>query len=128
MRAKPGSRASAPRTTAPSLRSTILWSMNSSAPIPAGRSSSTAARATSGRLRRTSPTSTGSWSAGPRTKTPKCLLGVDPAIFGEAAPFDDAFDALGAFMPTIAKGLERGERLHDYTRHLLGRHCQGKEV
>ena len=53
-------------------------------------------------------------------QNPEMLLGVDPAIFGEAAPFDDAFDALGAFMPTIAKGLERGERLHDYTRHLLG--------
>jgi tRNA-dihydrouridine synthase A len=25
-----------------------------------------------------------------------------------------------AALPTIAKGLERGERLHDYTRHLLG--------
>ena len=23
-------------------------------------------------------------------------------------------------MPTVAAGLERGERLHDYTRHLLG--------
>ena len=53
-------------------------------------------------------------------QNPEMLLGVDPAIFGEAAPFDDAFNALGAFMPTIAKGLERGERLHDYTRHLPG--------
>ncbi len=53
-------------------------------------------------------------------QNPEILLRVDPAIFGEPAPFDDAFAALEAFMPMIAKGLERGERLHDYTRHLLG--------
>ncbi len=53
-------------------------------------------------------------------QNPELLLGVDPAIFGEAAPFDDAFEALEAFMPVIARGLERGERLHDYTRHLTG--------
>jgi tRNA-dihydrouridine synthase A len=53
-------------------------------------------------------------------RNPKVLLSVDPAIFGEAAPFADAFEALDAFMPLIAEGLERGERLHDYTRHLLG--------
>ena len=53
-------------------------------------------------------------------QNPELLLGVDPAIFGEAAPFEDAFEALEAFLPVIADGLERGERLHDYTRHLLG--------
>ena len=53
-------------------------------------------------------------------QNPELLLGVDPAIFGEAAPFDDAFEALEAFMPVIARGLERGERLHDYARHLIG--------
>jgi tRNA-dihydrouridine synthase A len=53
-------------------------------------------------------------------QNPELLLGVDPVIFGETAPFDDAFDALDAFMPAIARGLERGERLHDYTRHLIG--------
>ncbi len=53
-------------------------------------------------------------------QNPELLLGVDAEIFGEAAPFDDAFEALDAFMPVIAEGLERGERLHDYTRHLLG--------
>ncbi len=52
-------------------------------------------------------------------QNPGILLRVDPAIFGEAAPFNDAFEALEAFMPVIAEGLERGERLHDYTRHLL---------
>ncbi len=53
-------------------------------------------------------------------QNPELLLGVDPAVFGQAAPFDDAFDALEAFMAVIARGLERGERLHDYTRHLIG--------
>ena len=53
-------------------------------------------------------------------QNPELLLEVDPKIFGEAAPFPDAFEALDAFMPLIAAGLERGEGLHDYTRHLLG--------
>ncbi len=53
-------------------------------------------------------------------QNPELLLGVDPAIFGEPAPFDDPFEALEAFMPTIARGLDQGERLHDTTRHLLG--------
>ena len=53
-------------------------------------------------------------------QSPELLLRVDPAIFGEAPPFDDAFEALEAFMPVIARGLERGERLHDYGRHLIG--------
>ena len=41
-------------------------------------------------------------------------------MFGETAPFEDAFETLDAFMPVIAAGLARGERLHDYSRHLLG--------
>jgi tRNA-dihydrouridine synthase A len=53
-------------------------------------------------------------------QNPELLLGVDPAIFGEAPPFEGAFEALEAFLPTIARGLERGDRLHDYARHLLG--------
>jgi tRNA-dihydrouridine synthase A len=53
-------------------------------------------------------------------QNPELLLGVDPAFFGEPAPFDNAFEALEAFASVIAKGLKRGERLHDYTRHLLG--------
>jgi APA family basic amino acid/polyamine antiporter len=36
------------------------------------------------------------------------------------APVADAFEAIEAFTPVIARGLERGERLHDYTRHLHG--------
>ncbi|HKN31577.1 MAG TPA: tRNA dihydrouridine(20/20a) synthase DusA [Roseiarcus sp.] len=53
-------------------------------------------------------------------QNPEILLRVDPTIFGEAAPFEDAFEALDAFIPVIAEGLGRGERLRDYTRHLLG--------
>jgi tRNA-dihydrouridine synthase A len=53
-------------------------------------------------------------------QTPELLIGVDPQLFGEAAPVADAFEAIEAFMPAIARGLQRGERLHDYTRHLHG--------
>ena len=53
-------------------------------------------------------------------QNPELLIGVDPVIFGQAAPVADAFEAVEAFMPTIALGLARGERLHDYARHLLG--------
>jgi tRNA-dihydrouridine synthase A len=53
-------------------------------------------------------------------QNPELLLGVDPVIFAEPAPFADPFEALEAFMPAIARGLARGERLHDYTRHLHG--------
>ena len=53
-------------------------------------------------------------------QNPELLIDVDPALFGEAAPVADAFEAIEAFMPTIARGLARGERLHDYTRHLHG--------
>ena len=53
-------------------------------------------------------------------QNPELLIGVDPEIFGEPTPVADAFEALTAFFPVIAKGLERGERLHDFTRHLHG--------
>jgi tRNA-dihydrouridine synthase A len=53
-------------------------------------------------------------------QTPEALIGVDPALFGEEAPVADAFEAIEAYMPVIARGLKRGERLHDYTRHLHG--------
>jgi tRNA-dihydrouridine synthase A len=53
-------------------------------------------------------------------QNPEILLRVDPTIFGEAAPFEDAFETLDAFTPVISEGLARGERLHEYTRHLLG--------
>lgn len=53
-------------------------------------------------------------------QNPEILIGVDPELFGEPAPVADGFEAIEAFMPIIARGLERGERLHDYTRHLHG--------
>jgi tRNA-dihydrouridine synthase A len=53
-------------------------------------------------------------------QNPELLIGVDPVLFGEPAPVADGFEAIEVFMPTIARGLQRGERLHDYTRHLHG--------
>ena len=51
---------------------------------------------------------------------PALLLGVDPILFGVAAPVPDAFAAVEAFEPYIADVLARGERLHAVTRHMLG--------
>ena len=53
------------------------------------------------------------------------LAEVDGAMIGRApytepAPVADAFAAVEAFEPVIAAGLERGLRLHAYTRHMLG--------
>jgi tRNA-dihydrouridine synthase A len=53
-------------------------------------------------------------------QNPELLIGVDPLLFGEPAPASDAFEAIEAFMAIIARGLQHGERLHDYTRHLHG--------
>ena len=53
-------------------------------------------------------------------QNPELLIGVDPLIFGEPPPVVDAFEAIELFLPAIARGLQRGERLHDYTRHLHG--------
>src|SRR5271165_2726562 len=39
-------------------------------------------------------------------QNPELLLGVDPELFGEPAPFADAFEALEAFMAVIAAGLQ----------------------
>jgi tRNA-dihydrouridine synthase A len=53
-------------------------------------------------------------------QNPELLIGVDPELFGEPAPVADGFEAIEAFMAVVARGLERGERLHDYTRHVHG--------
>src|SRR5580704_3751263 len=53
-------------------------------------------------------------------QNPELLIGVDPELFGEPAPVADGFEAIEAFMPTIARALQHCERLHDYTRHLHG--------
>ena len=51
---------------------------------------------------------------------PEILLEVDPVLFGEPAPHADAFVAVEAFEPYIARHLNAGGRLHDITRHMLG--------
>ncbi|MBV8796295.1 MAG: tRNA dihydrouridine(20/20a) synthase DusA [Hyphomicrobiales bacterium] len=53
-------------------------------------------------------------------QNPELLIRVDPELFGEPAPVADGFEVIEALMPLIARGLQRGERLHDYTRHLHG--------
>jgi tRNA-dihydrouridine synthase A len=53
-------------------------------------------------------------------QNPEILLQVDPLLFGEAAPVADAFAMLEALEPHIAAHLERGGRLHGFTRHLVG--------
>jgi tRNA-dihydrouridine synthase A len=53
-------------------------------------------------------------------QNPELLIGVDPELFGEPARVADGFEAIEVFMAVIARGLQGGERLHDYTRHLHG--------
>ncbi|MEP9377644.1 tRNA dihydrouridine(20/20a) synthase DusA [Aquabacter sp. CN5-332] len=53
-------------------------------------------------------------------QNPELLLEVDEAFFGAPAPHADAFEAVEAFQPYVAAHLEKGGRLHDITRHMLG--------
>ena len=53
-------------------------------------------------------------------QNPELLLGVDPRLFGASAPHADAFAAVAAFEPYIARHLQAGGRLHDVSRHMLG--------
>jgi tRNA-dihydrouridine synthase A len=53
-------------------------------------------------------------------QNPELLLNVDPWIFDAPAPFADAFEALEAYEPYVARELEKGARLADMTRCLLG--------
>ena len=53
-------------------------------------------------------------------QNPELLLNVDPWIFGAPAPVGDSFEALEAYEPYVARQLEKGVRLADMTRHLLG--------
>ncbi|CAM5182365.1 tRNA-dihydrouridine(20/20a) synthase [Bosea thiooxidans] len=53
-------------------------------------------------------------------QNPEILLQADPLLFGVAAPVPDAFAMLEALEPHIAAHLERGGRLHAFTRHLVG--------
>jgi len=48
------------------------------------------------------------------------LLGVDPLVFGQDAPFTSAKQAAAALTPYIERELSQGTRLHAVTRHLHG--------
>ena len=48
------------------------------------------------------------------------LLGVDPMLFGEAAPFATAQEVALALMPYIEGQMAKGVRLNSITRHVLG--------
>ena len=52
--------------------------------------------------------------------TPEILLEVDPHLFGDESPFQNAFDALEVYFPYIERQLKDGVPLHAMTRHLLG--------
>jgi tRNA-dihydrouridine synthase A len=51
---------------------------------------------------------------------PSLLLDVDPRLFGDNAPVQNAHAAAEALFPYIESELASGTRLHDITRHLLG--------
>jgi len=53
-------------------------------------------------------------------QNPEILLQVDPLLFAEEAPVADAFAMLEALEPHLVAHLERGGRLHAFTRHLVG--------
>ena len=53
-------------------------------------------------------------------QNPELLLDVDARLFGEPSPHADAFAAVAAFEPYVARELAAGVRLHDMTRHMLG--------
>jgi tRNA-dihydrouridine synthase A len=53
-------------------------------------------------------------------QNPELLLEVDPRLFGEPAAHEDAFAALAAFEPYVARHVQASGRLHDVTRHMLG--------
>ena len=48
------------------------------------------------------------------------LLNVDAVLFGEAAPFTGAVEAVEAFIPYVEARLAEGVPLYAMTRHLLG--------
>ena len=51
---------------------------------------------------------------------PDLLLGVDPELFGQAAPFASPFEVVEAYFPYVSARLAEGVRLADMTRHMLG--------
>ena len=53
-------------------------------------------------------------------QSPALLLGVDQAVFGQAAPHATALEALESYLPYVAARLAEGVPLHATTRHILG--------
>jgi tRNA-dihydrouridine synthase A len=53
-------------------------------------------------------------------QNPELLLDVDARLFGAPGPDADAFAAIEAYEPYMARQLAAGVRLHDMTRHMLG--------
>jgi tRNA-dihydrouridine synthase A len=53
-------------------------------------------------------------------QNPALLLAVDPAFFGEPAPFAAPEQAVEAFLPYVEARLAEGVPLHAMTRHILG--------
>jgi tRNA-dihydrouridine synthase A len=51
---------------------------------------------------------------------PEILLQVDPVLFGVEPPVADAFEAVEAYLPYVARMLDEGVPLHAMTRHMLG--------
>jgi tRNA-dihydrouridine synthase A len=51
---------------------------------------------------------------------PWLLLGVDPSLFGDAAPLTSPQDAALALVPYIEREMAKGVRLNSITRHVLG--------
>ena len=51
---------------------------------------------------------------------PMVLMGVDPMIFGQPAPFSEGRAVLDAYLPYIEEQLAQGIRLALITRHMLG--------
>jgi tRNA-dihydrouridine synthase A len=53
-------------------------------------------------------------------QNPELLMEVDPALFGRAAPVDDARAAVEALVSYAATHIAAGGRLWDVARHMLG--------
>ena len=53
-------------------------------------------------------------------QNPELLLNVDPLLFGRAAPFASAKQAIESLIPAIEAHLARGGRLSNFSRHMLG--------
>lgn len=51
---------------------------------------------------------------------PILLAGVDRALYGDTAPAPSRLQVMQAFMPYMQAELERGTRLNQMTRHILG--------